>query len=127
MGSEMCIRDSPREAEAGRSEFEASLVYRASFRTARATLRNPVLDKMKIPVGLLKQSATDLDLKNRHLFPHSSGGEVWEEEPGCSVRGDRVMCYPGKSDSGDQHQSADTTLRLLYKIIYSFLANWGMF
>jgi hypothetical protein len=30
----------PREAEAGRSEFEASLVYRASFRTARATQRN---------------------------------------------------------------------------------------
>jgi hypothetical protein len=35
---------STREAEAGRiSEFEASLVYRVSSRTARATQRNPVL------------------------------------------------------------------------------------
>ena len=30
------------EAEAGRSEFEASLVYSISSRTARATQRNPV-------------------------------------------------------------------------------------
>ena len=30
------------EAEAGISEFEASLVYRVSSRTARATQRNPV-------------------------------------------------------------------------------------
>jgi hypothetical protein len=36
------------EAEAGRFlEFEASLVYRVSFRTARATQRNPVLKKAK--------------------------------------------------------------------------------
>jgi hypothetical protein len=27
------------------SEFEASLVYRVSYRTARATQRNPVLEK----------------------------------------------------------------------------------
>jgi hypothetical protein len=37
---------STREAEGGRgrriSEFEASLVYRVSSRTARATQRNPV-------------------------------------------------------------------------------------
>jgi hypothetical protein len=34
------------EAEAGGSlEFEASLVYRVSSRTARATQRNPVLKK----------------------------------------------------------------------------------
>jgi hypothetical protein len=33
---------STREAEAGGSELEASLVYRVSFRTARATQRNPV-------------------------------------------------------------------------------------
>jgi hypothetical protein len=34
---------STREAEAGRSlEFKASLVYRVSFRTAKATQRNPV-------------------------------------------------------------------------------------
>jgi hypothetical protein len=30
------------EAEAGRSEFEANLVYRVNYRTARATQRNPV-------------------------------------------------------------------------------------
>jgi hypothetical protein len=29
------------------SEFEASLVYRVSFRTARAIQRNPVLEKTK--------------------------------------------------------------------------------
>ena len=38
---------STRELEAGRriSEFEASLVYKVSSRTARATQRNPVLKK----------------------------------------------------------------------------------
>jgi len=36
------FKPSTREAEAGRSlELEASLVYRVSFRTARATQRNP--------------------------------------------------------------------------------------
>jgi hypothetical protein len=35
-----------QEAEAGSlGDFEASLVYRVSFRTARATQRNPVLKK----------------------------------------------------------------------------------
>jgi hypothetical protein len=39
---------STREAEAGGiSEFEASLVYRVSSRTARATQRNPVSKKRK--------------------------------------------------------------------------------
>jgi hypothetical protein len=32
-------------AEAGRFELEASLVYKVSSRTARATQRNPVLKK----------------------------------------------------------------------------------
>jgi hypothetical protein len=35
------------EAEAGRSEFEASLVYKVSARTARATQRNPVFSERK--------------------------------------------------------------------------------
>jgi hypothetical protein len=42
------------------SEFEASLVYRVSFRTARATQRNPVLKTNKqtnkqkeLPIGKL--------------------------------------------------------------------------
>jgi hypothetical protein len=34
------------------SEFEASLVYRVSFRTARATQRNPVSKKKKIIIIL---------------------------------------------------------------------------
>jgi hypothetical protein len=33
---------STQEVETGRSEFEFSLVYRASFRTARATQREPL-------------------------------------------------------------------------------------
>jgi hypothetical protein len=33
---------STQEAEAGRSEFEASLVYRVSSRIARATQKTPV-------------------------------------------------------------------------------------
>jgi hypothetical protein len=35
------------EAEAGGSEFEASLVYRVSSRTARTTQRNPVSKNQK--------------------------------------------------------------------------------
>jgi hypothetical protein len=38
---------STREAEAGISEFEASLVYKVSSRTARAIQRNPVSKKNK--------------------------------------------------------------------------------
>jgi hypothetical protein len=39
---------STREAEAGGSlEFKASLVYKVSSRTARATQRNPVSNKTK--------------------------------------------------------------------------------
>ena len=34
-----------QEAEAGGSEFEASLVYTVSSKTAKATQRNPVLKK----------------------------------------------------------------------------------
>jgi hypothetical protein len=37
------LNSSTQEVEAGRYlEFEASLVYKSSFRTARATERNPV-------------------------------------------------------------------------------------
>jgi hypothetical protein len=34
----------------GISEFETSLVYRVSFRTARATQRNPVSKKKKVRI-----------------------------------------------------------------------------
>jgi hypothetical protein len=55
-----------RQGQADLCEFEASLVYRVSFRTARATQRNPVLNKQKqnkkeskgrISEGLGKQRA----------------------------------------------------------------------
>ena len=35
------------ETEAGRSEFESSLVYRVSFRTARAAIEKPCFKKIK--------------------------------------------------------------------------------
>jgi len=38
---------STQEAEAGRSELEASLVYKASFRTARVAQRNKEQSKTK--------------------------------------------------------------------------------
>jgi hypothetical protein len=41
------------EAEAAGSEFEASLVYRVSSRTARATQRNPVLKKKNGGWGMI--------------------------------------------------------------------------
>jgi hypothetical protein len=42
------FKPSTQEAEAGRiSEFEASLVYKMSPRTARAIQRNPVLKRRK--------------------------------------------------------------------------------
>jgi hypothetical protein len=46
---------STREAEAGRriSEFKASLVYRVSSRTARATQRNPVSKKKSPPIQIM--------------------------------------------------------------------------
>jgi hypothetical protein len=37
------------------SEFEASLVYRVSFRTARATQRNPVSENQKIKIKIKKE------------------------------------------------------------------------
>jgi hypothetical protein len=42
----------------GISEFEASLVYRVSSRTARATQRNPVLKNQKNKQTKTKQSKT---------------------------------------------------------------------
>jgi hypothetical protein len=50
---------STQEAEAGRriSEFEASLVYKVSSRTARAIQRNPVSKKKKIRDGDTSRSS----------------------------------------------------------------------
>jgi hypothetical protein len=51
------------EAEAGRSEFEDSLVYRVSSRTARAIQRNPVLKKTKKQ----KQNKTKKNLLSKRV------------------------------------------------------------
>jgi hypothetical protein len=50
----LVFNPSTLEAEAGRSEFEASLVYRVTSRTARATQRNPVLKTNKPTKQLCK-------------------------------------------------------------------------
>jgi hypothetical protein len=62
---------STREAEAGGFlEFEASLVYRVSSRTARATQRNPVLKNKtknkKQKKG--KKKKRKILTKNKHSF-----------------------------------------------------------
>ena len=48
------------EAEAGTSEFAASLVYRVSSRTARATQRNPISNKIKYKTSKKIRSLTGL-------------------------------------------------------------------
>jgi hypothetical protein len=53
------------------SEFEASLVYRVSSRTARATQRNPVSKKKT------KQEKEKEKLK-RHFSPCSAEINTWE-------------------------------------------------
>jgi hypothetical protein len=50
------------------SEFEASLVYRVSSRTARATQKNPVLEKKKKD-NIIKEIG-DMDVKG----PRESSG-----------------------------------------------------
>jgi hypothetical protein len=48
-----------RQKQAELCEFEASLAYRASSRTAKATYRNPVLKKQK-------------QIKNQQRFPRNN-------------------------------------------------------
>jgi hypothetical protein len=56
------------EAEAGRfSEFKASLVYRVSSRTARATQRNPV-SKNKTKQTNKQKQKTQTNKQNQPLF-----------------------------------------------------------
>jgi hypothetical protein len=49
--------------EANFCEFEASLVYRGSFRTARTTQKNPVSNKQKINKQTKKREAETWKLK----------------------------------------------------------------
>jgi hypothetical protein len=60
---------STREAEAGRSlsEFKASLVYRVSSRTARATQRNPVSTNKQKTEKYILLPKTDLIHMNTHV------------------------------------------------------------
>jgi hypothetical protein len=54
------------------SEFEASLVYRVSSRTARTTQRNPVLKKPK-----KKKKKKELGFVGQHAGnPSNSGGKA---------------------------------------------------
>jgi hypothetical protein len=46
-----------RQRQVDLSEFEASLVYRVSSRTARATQRNPVLKKNKTTILTVRLEA----------------------------------------------------------------------
>ena len=57
-------------------EFEASLVYRASSRTARATQRNPVLEKQqqKKKKKKKKERKKERDLKANSLL---CGSRLW--------------------------------------------------
>jgi hypothetical protein len=52
------------------SEFEASLVYRASSRTARTTQRNPVLKNQK---KKKKKKRKESPLQLRELVIHEAG------------------------------------------------------
>ena len=59
---------STREAEASKiSEFEASLVYRVSSRTARATQRNPVSKENKSHRDMV-QLEGPTSVMQQHLF-----------------------------------------------------------
>jgi hypothetical protein len=52
------LNSSTWEAEAGRSEFKASLIYRESFRTAKATQSKPCVKKKKKTQTNKKQNKT---------------------------------------------------------------------
>ena len=63
------FNSSTQEAEKGRSlEFKANLVYRASFRTARATQKSPVLKKnQKVLIGNNKTNKQNPVRVGKHL------------------------------------------------------------
>jgi hypothetical protein len=57
------------------SEFKASLVYRVSFRIARATQKNPVLEnKKKRKKGRKKKKKKKKKKKERKRMGHVCGG-----------------------------------------------------
>jgi hypothetical protein len=60
------------------SEFEASLVYRVSSRTARATQRNPVLEKQKQKQKTKKEKTKQNKTKKTACVPDVSRNS-WAE------------------------------------------------
>jgi hypothetical protein len=57
------------------SEFEASLVYRVSSRTARATQRNPVSKNQKILKKKRKKEKKKLNKADQQKEPHAKAQE----------------------------------------------------
>jgi hypothetical protein len=69
------------------SEFEASLVYRVSSRTARATQRNPVSKKKG---RKKKEKTTTTKTKNRNNAPPPQKKQTKNQNPVCL---DGYHCY----------------------------------
>jgi hypothetical protein len=66
------------------SEFEVSLVYKVSSRTARATQRNPVSNKSKTKQNKTKQNKTKTKKKKKKtLYPKEIGWYLKKCYLGC--------------------------------------------
>jgi hypothetical protein len=64
------------------SEFEASLVYKVSSRTARATQRNPVLKKKKKKEKKRKEKKRkEKKRKEKKELQHETGKQIEREFP----------------------------------------------
>jgi hypothetical protein len=66
------------------SEFEASLVYKVTSRTARAIQRNPVLSKTKTKKqkNKKKKRKKNKKQKERVAMRKYSGEKSWQKTPG---------------------------------------------
>jgi hypothetical protein len=74
------------------TEFEASLVYKVSSRTARAIQRNPVSKKK---TKKQKNKTTTTKKKNKCSCNHGVGMWSWEEEVKWMGRLARVRSWTG--------------------------------
>jgi hypothetical protein len=71
------VAPSTREAEAGGFlEFEASLVYRVRFRTARATQRNPVSKNQKKKKSCYSYVTALFGFETGSLYATQTGFEI---------------------------------------------------
>jgi hypothetical protein len=66
------------------SELEASLVYRGSSRTARATQRNPVSKSQKIKIKCTQNSSygSTENVSCQAVVAHTFNPSTWEREAG---------------------------------------------